>query len=306
MDRFRVRQLALGCVCFALSLGSGCDGATDPTSAQEASSSRDDGHEGLATSGAAPSNGAPTPAETCDASVSAVVTSDRGDITYTNATVTAEALHSGESGCMTGLTLGIDQGGPCPLNLSFETLEGAWRISAGSLNVSGACGATMDVAASGSYTLDPSLSTGGLDGQPEVAVVGGAGCHPASELSITGLAHFTSTDGTLVLNLNGLTLSGDVLSSVGPQDTCPASIPQCIERTCGMDAFGKACGECPEGEACVDGGCRVWNCPPGAPFGTKPGENLTDIELRDCDGNPVFLHELCGADAAYFNLLAGW
>ena len=131
-------------------------------------------------------------------------------------------------------------------------------------------------------------------------------CHPGAKLDFTGLARFEDGDTSLVLNLNELKITGDIQSSLGEEVACPGAIPTCVDRTCGSDAYGEECGACPEGEACVDGGCRVWNCPPGAPFGTKPGENLTDLELRDCDGNPVFLHELCGADAAYFNLLAGW
>ena len=108
------------------------------------------------------------------------------------------------------------------------------------------------------------------------------------------------------MNLNGIVLTGDVMSTPTTAGACPAEVAACADRTCGTDDYGKSCGTCGEGHACMDGACVVWNCPPGAPFGTTPGENLTNVELKDCDGNSVWLHELCGADAAYFNLLAGW
>jgi hypothetical protein len=66
------------------------------------------------------------------------------------------------------------------------------------------------------------------------------------------------------------------------------------------------CAACGESESCIDGVCYGPGCPPEAPYGTHPGDMLTDVVVYDCDGNPVHLHSLCGANVGYFNLLAGW
>jgi hypothetical protein len=66
-------------------------------------------------------------------------------------------------------------------------------------------------------------------------------------------------------------------------------------------------GACGPNESCVGDVCVPSYCPPAGPnFGTHPGDTFTDLVVKDCDGNDVHLNELCGAKAAYFNLLAGW
>ena len=80
----------------------------------------------------------------------------------------------------------------------------------------------------------------------------------------------------------------------------------CQDMACGVDAYGMACGGCDLGHSCQEGACEVEGCPPVCPFGTEPYKTLTNLEIYDCDGNPVQLHELCGAPAGFFNLLAGW
>ncbi len=47
-------------------------------------------------------------------------------------------------------------------------------------------------------------------------------------------------------------------------------------------------------------------CPPTGPFGTDPGDVAADVALPDCDGNIRSVHDMCGANAAHINLLAGW
>ena len=71
-----------------------------------------------------------------------------------------------------------------------------------------------------------------------------------------------------------------------------------LSDTCG--------GECRDYEACVDDTCVPTFCPPEGPYGVMPGDTLTDVIVKDCDGNDVHIHELCGANAGFFNLLAGW
>jgi hypothetical protein len=66
------------------------------------------------------------------------------------------------------------------------------------------------------------------------------------------------------------------------------------------------CTVCESDESCVDGVCYGPGCPPEGPYGTHPGDMLTDVIVYDCDDNPVHLHSMCGANVGYFNLLAGW
>ena len=296
----------------------GCDGGTEGSasgqdSAQGASSGSADGSgideaTGVVASDSADDSEESTAAPTnCATTADATLITDMGELVYTDATATATASHNLDSGCITEVNLDIAQDSGCALSLTLEALNGEWALTGGSLTVDAACGSALAEAAAGTYLLDASTSTGGLGGQPAVATANQTSCEPGESFDITGLAQFRDGETkALSVNLNGLMLRGEVLSSVGTDTACPAEIPACTDRTCGTDDFGKSCGTCAEGEACLDGGCMVWNCPPEGPFGTTPGENLTNAELRDCDGNTVWLHELCGADAAFFNLLAGW
>ena len=47
-------------------------------------------------------------------------------------------------------------------------------------------------------------------------------------------------------------------------------------------------------------------CPPTGPFGYEIGDMLTNIGYEDCDGNPVELHDLCGANAGLVFNFYGW
>ncbi len=48
-------------------------------------------------------------------------------------------------------------------------------------------------------------------------------------------------------------------------------------------------------------------CPPTATeFGLELGDVVPDLELMDCDGSPVGLHELCAHKAAYFFIYNDW
>lgn len=315
--RDAINRLTL-CLCIGLWPVVGCDGGTeeapaaengetgDPTATGDGSTDPTGQASGDATGGDE-GTGTVAPPE-CTTTADATLVTDMGELTYAAATVSAYSVHSLDNGCINEVSILVSQDNGCALSLTLETLDGSWALTGGSLTVDDGCGSALAEAAAGTYLLDVGASTGGLDGQPTVASATEASCESAATFDFTGIARFKEGEAKMLsVNLNGLTLSGEVLSGVdGTSVACPAEIPACTDRTCGTDDFGKSCGGCPDGEACVDGGCRVWNCPPGAPYGTHPGENLTDLELRDCDGNTVYLHELCGADAAYFNLLAGW
>ena len=70
---------------------------------------------------------------------------------------------------------------------------------------------------------------------------------------------------------------------------------------------GPPCGgPCADGSRCIEDRCVPNFCPPPGPYGVHPGDYLTDVVVKDCDGNDVHIHELCGAPAGFFNLLAGW
>ncbi|MGB0589389.1 MAG: hypothetical protein ACPGU1_06905 [Myxococcota bacterium] len=314
---FPFRRTTVQCLALCLGIGvvtsAGCDGGTEePSSVEEGQSNANDGatgvSDGLGENDPASDGQTATRMPTdCATTADATLLTDMGELVYTDATAVATATHNLGNGCITQVSLDIAQDNGCELSLTLQTLDGMWSLTGGALTVDAACGTELAGAAEGTYSLDVSGSTGGLDGQPTVAAPSQTGCEAGESFDFTGLALFKEGDTkALSVNLNGLMLRGEVLSSVGTDTACPAEIPSCTDRTCGTDDYGKSCGSCAEGEACLDGGCMVWNCPPEGPFGTTPGESLTNAELRDCDGNTVWLHELCGADAAFFNLLAGW
>ncbi len=92
-------------------------------------------------------------------------------------------------------------------------------------------------------------------------------------------------------------------------DTTPQHQPDVPgDTTVALDtAVAGGCeGGCTAGSRCIDDKCVPSYCPPNGPYGIHPGETLTDVVVKDCDGNDVHIHELCGAPAGYFNLLAGW
>ena len=98
------------------------------------------------------------------------------------------------------------------------------------------------------------------------------------------------------------TAVGDTASP--EQDTQVGLQPDGVSKDAGSD--GPCSGGCGENSKCINDTCVPWYCPPEGPFGIHPGDKLTDAVVKDCDGNDVHIHELCGAPAAFFNLLAGW
>jgi len=93
---------------------------------------------------------------------------------------------------------------------------------------------------------------------------------------------------------------GDDVAQNVPTDTVSGDVqsPDIVKPPCD--------GQCGEMEECVNDECVPTYCPPQGPYGTHPGDTLTDFVVKDCDGNDVHLHEMCGANAGFFNLLAGW
>ena len=47
-------------------------------------------------------------------------------------------------------------------------------------------------------------------------------------------------------------------------------------------------------------------CPPPGPYGYEVGTTATNLTFLDCDGNPVQLHDLCGAQLGMVISFYGW
>jgi hypothetical protein len=99
---------------------------------------------------------------------------------------------------------------------------------------------------------------------------------------------------------NDAEVGGNDIAQNVAEDTAPVDVQE-------LDTSVPPCGgTCGEFENCVNDACMPSYCPPEGPYGTHPGDTFTDVVVKDCDGNDVHIHELCGANAGYFNLLAGW
>gem|GEM_PF-6018308 len=48
------------------------------------------------------------------------------------------------------------------------------------------------------------------------------------------------------------------------------------------------------------------SCPPSGPFGASTGDTTPNIELQDCDGNTVRLHDFCNRKATWLFSLPLW
>jgi hypothetical protein len=86
--------------------------------------------------------------------------------------------------------------------------------------------------------------------------------------------------------------------------------PDCLSasKQCGPNGCGGSCGTCTgANEQCENGACVTANmCPWPGPYGTNVGDTIKDLTLADCDGNPVKLHDLCGANGAWVFVYAQW
>ena len=236
---------------------------------------------------------------TCEPSASGSLKTASQEIELTDVTVEAEASH-GSSACLTRLTLDLQWAGDCGLAATFEASEDAWNITSLSM---GACDA---LAAFQGATFDATASTFGLVSEPIVDAELDEQCVDGATLSMVGRLVFTNGTTTEELMIDGLTISGDVMSVFDEEGACAPAVETCVGVPCGADAYGINCGGCEEGFKCIQSECKVWNCPIQPPFGTEQGNNLTNLNLPDCDGNMVSLHGLCGAPAGYLNLLAGY
>ena len=242
---------------------------------------------------------------TCSASVLGAVSTPAADIIYQGKTAEVEAEHLGE-GCIASLAMTFRIDGGCTLALTVRSEAGQWKLTGGTFTGDSKCGQFWPADAMGEYTLDAAASTGAALNLEAVAADVGEACAPLDGVELAGRARFVSGDKTLDVVLRGLKLAGTALSKLTAAGTCPAPIVQCQSAACGLDAYGFDCGQCGDGLECQEGQCVDALCPPEAPFGTTKGTVAKDLELKDCDGNVVHIHDLCGAKAGYFYLFAGW
>ena len=49
-----------------------------------------------------------------------------------------------------------------------------------------------------------------------------------------------------------------------------------------------------------------FTCPPSGPYGSNTGDTSPNIELQDCDGNTVRLHDFCNRKATWMFSLPLW
>ncbi len=269
------------------------------------------GDETAATDGTADGTGDDTAVDTpgfdpatCAPTISGTLETTAGDIDLAGVAPELTASHLLAEGCLTQLqvTLALAEG--CALEVTLYGAAGAWELSGGTFDVSSSCGLAI---ADGAWALDAAGSTGALIEPPTVAADTADTCLDVTALAAVGLARFTSGDETFEVDLGSLAIGGTLHAQAVAEGSCPAAVTPCAGMTCGPDAYGVACGTCGEGELCDAGQCASqWCPPPQFGFGTHPGDVLADVVVYDCDGTAVHLHELCGAKAGYFNLLAGW
>jgi len=238
----------------------------------------------------------------CATTPAGVLVTSAGNVAYDGGSATSSGKYLEAEGCLTELTLGFAKGESCPLSLTLREKDGAWSLAAGSFTVDDSCG--LDGIAKGEYTLSADGGTAALSEAP--SATGSEECVSADKIALMGQGDFVNGGQTLTLTLDQLALSGETATEVAESGSCPSLAIACEDIACGNDEYGNRCGACELGYVCDVGECKVEGCPPVGPYGTNPYKTLTDLEIFDCDGNPVRLHELCGAPAGFFNLLAGW
>ncbi len=237
----------------------------------------------------------PDPLLDCRGYPTGSVKTTAGAIIYHDKTLSGAAAHATDTGCLTALDITLKRDGGCAMSLTFATTDGAWTLTSGEFTADPQCGDDWSDSDFGVYNLDATASTGGLIAPPTVAAPGETTCLDESPLALLGNAVFVDGDRTIEVQLPGLKLAGGVRSNAADSAQCPAEPITCEGVVCATDSYGMECG-----------GCAQEQCPPAGPYGLDPGDILQDVELLTCDGQPVRLHDLCGADTGYIALFADW
>lgn len=245
-------------------------------------------------------------ADGCEGTVQArgYVSSTVADIIYNGQSATAE-VRGTPGQCATSLSVTMNIDGGCELSLEAESDSGAWALTSGSFTADANCGSAWPSDFYGEFPALTNESTAGVLTADTIISTDACG---TSEFYLAGRLRFASkdTDTTFDLFLNGLSLKGQIEISES-DGACPQIPSECEGgESCGRDLWGFQCGTCDSTEICTDGACEMNGCPDLEPLGTNQGNYLTDVEVYDCDGEAVALHDLCGQKAGMFYLLAGW
>ncbi len=262
---------------------------------------------GIVACSAEPEPEAQLTAEDCVGSSVGVIETSLGTVDYAGGNLSGVAEHQLDEGCITQVQLRFERAEGCALDLTLESTDGSWTLSDGAFELEAACGLEGVDDSYGTFVLESTGAAGAMIGPQVVTAEEELTCVTASALSLMGQATFTNGGESIQIQLNKLELGGEIFSSRLSEASCPAEPETCVARVCGSDEYGIDCGTCGVGYDCNNvGQCALNVCPPKPPFGTHPFQTLTDRTVYDCDGNPVQLHELCGAPVGFFNLLAGW
>ncbi len=243
----------------------------------------------------------------CEPMAQGVLRTESHLVPFDSMPAVVTAQHLEPTGCVAGLEISLPfPQGDCELRLTLQSVGGDWFGSGGVFEVAADC--AWPPQWSGNWTLDPANSAISLITEPALAAddaFEAAACVAGADVELVGRARFVNGPSELVLRLDGIELAGGLPSAVattvaGP---CPTPATLCEGLACDEDGWGVVCGVCGDEEQCVEGGCVDAPCPPKPPFGTGLGAIAADASLRDCDGEPVTLHDLCGAAGSYLYLL---
>jgi len=239
--------------------------------------------------------------ETCEGSVGGDIRIGEDSYPLAESSTMLSAQHNAD--CISAFSLQLDWQG-CSLALEGESSESGWNLNLAELGNATHLDELCEIEGLVGATFNSEESRIGLVAGPEGSTEETT-CIDVSSLAMVGTLVF-GTDSSLVLDLDEIVLDGNFLSGHADEGGCAPAVETCENVSCGPDAYGVECGGCEDGFACIEGSCQVWNCPPEGPFGTQIGDLVFPYEYQDCDGNWHSLHDLCGAPASLFNLLAGY
>lgn len=207
----------------------------------------------------------------CEAKAAGSVASKSADLIFHGAPMQASVDALAGDGCLVGVTLSVALEESCSLSLALAAVDGGWKLQSGSFQGDAACGEFWPAEDYGTFELVPGASYGGV--LETLSAPANETCLEGS-VALTGRARFTDGSRLLDLELDGLSVTGGMTVNTVETGACPAA----------STSF----------------------CPPAGPYGTEQGEIMEDLAVYDCDGNKVYLHELCGANAGLVNLFASW
>ena len=255
-----------------------------------------------------PADNTGTPTLSCQVDPVASTLTTAGEIAWPDAEPTVEITRSKSEGCLQGMNIEIGGEDGCRLKLSIQVSEADLTIESGTLTIVDACASDLSIA-EGIYVADSETSTAGVVQDITGAYSDDDGCVLLDTLSLIGRVSFrkaASQTEVLAVYLDTMPISGSVMDALTDGGSCADPAVSCAGMNCGEDAYGIACGECSDELVCKNNSCGEALCPPAGPYGTDPGTIAMDVTLSDCDGNTKSIHDMCGANAAHINLLAGW